>query len=260
MLSQGNGAWCSKYLFSAQNKFYEEASSAYYSGSEKGQVFAEFPDIKDWRRKFPPTGQQLRDIYALEQRSTLLPSEISEHDRNTRDLQSWGCEHSTVSDHTFAVCKNYPNSTGAKACCTQGADIGYVTSVTLVESTSMSQAAHALEQCARCPNYRPTVIYTDTYPNLDELFKTVFDMGLVECLGLFHFMQRIVKIMRDSHESYGPAIQKLKRVIYHFNKIDEGALITPLRDGTMNGKRHTDKQIRDLQNSLRWTSRYGAYL
>jgi len=37
-------------------------------------------------------------------------------------------------DHTFAVCKNHPNSIGAKACCTQGADIGYVTSVTLVET------------------------------------------------------------------------------------------------------------------------------
>jgi hypothetical protein len=68
-------------------------------------------------------------------------------------MQAIGSKNSTCLDHTFQVVHNYTSSLGAGACYTIGTDYGLIASVGLVDSTSMSDAAHALEQCARRPNF-----------------------------------------------------------------------------------------------------------
>jgi hypothetical protein len=260
MLTESSGDWTSEILFESQNDLFIELEGAYYTGEVAGIVFADFPFIKDWRGQFPPSGKQIRELAELAAKSINTLSGVSDDERHKRELQGQGCKTSFVLDHTFSALSNYPSQLGAKAICTQGVDGGRISSVVLVDSTAIIEAAHAVEQCARRPNYRPQVMYSDIFPKLHDFFQLIFGVHLLGRLGLFHFMNRILRHMRQDNPSYWAAVRGFKRCIYRFVEEDEDKVIAALKDGTMNGSSHTDEEIRELRDSPKWTSRYGCLM
>jgi hypothetical protein len=260
MLTESSGDWMSESLYECQNDFFIELEGSYYTGHLTGMVFPDFPLIKDWRGQFPPSGKQIRELAELAAKSRNTLSGISDDERHKRELQGQGCKTSFVIDHTFSALSNYPSQLGAKAICTQGVDGGRVSSVVLVDSTAIIEAAHAVEQCARRPNYRPRVMYSDIFPKLHDFFQLIFGVQLLGRLGLFHFINRILRHMRPDNPSYWAAVRALKRCIYRYFEEDEDKVIAALKDGTMNGTSHSDEEIRELRDSPKWTNRYGCLM
>lgn len=258
--TESSGDWMSESLYERQNDFFVELEGSYYTGAIAGVVFPEFPLIKDWRGQFPPSGKQIRELAELAAKSRNTLSGVSDDDRHKRELQGQECETSFVIDHTFSALSNYPSQLGAKAICTQGVDGGRIASVVLVDSTAIIEAAHAVEQCARRPNFRPRVMYSDIFPKLHDFFQLLFGVQLLGRLGLFHFMNRMLRHMRPDHPSYWAAVRAFKRCVYRYFEEDEAKVIAALKDGTMNGTIHTDEEIQDLRDSPKWSNRYGCLM
>ena len=71
-------------------------------------------------------------------------------------------------DHTMEMVKNYQRKLGAKACWTVCTETGEIACAVLVENTKCSQYAHAAESLARREKFKPQVMYSDTWPDLDK--------------------------------------------------------------------------------------------
>jgi hypothetical protein len=255
-LTESSADWVSDHLFESQNQHYLHLEFSYYSGDYDG-MYSKFPTIDEWRGQYPPSGEQLLETAEYGARSQHTISGISDDDRHTREIQGIGSHVSTVYDHTFQVIKNYVPSLGAKALFTQGADEGFVSSAVCVDSTKIAEAAHAVEQVARRQNYNPQMIYTDTAPKLSDFFRLIFGPGIAVVLGLFHFTQRLTQHLRPNHPDYYPAIRSLRNSIYELNSEDEANVINALKDGSLNGKVHTDLDVMELRDSRKWLQRYG---
>jgi hypothetical protein len=156
-------------------------------------------DLKNWVGKYTPDGSKYQVIYELAQQSKFNPGCISEVIRHTREIQSVSFSLTCAQDHTIEMTKNYQSTVGAKACWTCCSETGEIACAVLVRTTKASQFSHAAEQLARRKLFRPKVMYANTWPHLDKYWEMVFGPHLVGRLGLFHFMQRIVKTLRESH-------------------------------------------------------------
>ena len=73
-------------------------------------------------------------------------------------------------------------------------------------------------------------------------------------------MNRIIKTLRENHEDYYNAISTLQNAVYEINQEDEQKLYAALKDGTMNGKNHSDDQIAALKQTKQWNKQYSCYL
>jgi hypothetical protein len=149
MLTQASTNWLAGVLYESQNEFYDNIEALYNTGESPGMVFEDFPKISTWQGQFPPSGEQLQDTadYAAGSKHTLC--KISDKERNTREIQGVGSHVSTVIDHTFSAVKNYVSSLGTYVITMQGTDKGYLSSAVCVDSTAMSNFAHAFEQTAK---------------------------------------------------------------------------------------------------------------
>jgi hypothetical protein len=87
----------------------------------------------------------------------------------------------------------------------------------------------------------------------------LFGTSLLGRLGLFHFMQRIMKNMRPSHFQYRETIKDLQACLYRYDDGDEADLIRELKAGNMsnNGHKYSDKEIEELKLSGKFKKRYG---
>jgi hypothetical protein len=105
-------------------------------------------------------------------------------------------------------------------------------------------------------------MYADTWPHLDKFWEMVFGPHLVGRLGLFHFMQRIVKTLRDSHIDYRFSIWKLRECFYEYETGDLESLMQVLKSGKMDrrGHKYTSAEITALQLSGKWKQRYDKWL
>jgi hypothetical protein len=55
-------------------------------------------------------------------------------------------------------------------------------------------------------------------------------------------------------------LQGLQKCLYHYNSKDKKMVIQALVDGTMNGKKHSEGEIGELKDSLKWNRHYCAFL
>ena len=172
-------------------------------------------------------------------------------------MQSVGCDTMFCQDHTFQVCKNYQKSIGAHSCWDVSVGKGKIACAVLVPSTSVKDVAHAAEQCARRDNWDPLFMYCDTWPNNKAFWELIFPK-IIGRLGLFHIITRIYSTLRDRHVDFVQAVNELRACFYHLNVEDESNLLRALKDGTLNGKRHSDADVRAMKQSSQWKrlSRY----
>ncbi len=69
-------------------------------------------------------------------------------------------------------------------------------------------------------------------------------------------MNRITRTLRDSHEDYLLAVNQLKTCIWSYHSNDEERVVQALKDGTMNGKSHSELEVNLLRSSRFWSQRY----
>jgi hypothetical protein len=265
MLTYSNAEYVSKKMYKRQNKEYLKRIQSYmdwcYCRHWDYTQHRSYPKVEDWSTQYPPTGDSLRKLYNEAKRSSLTETELSDHMRHTQEIQSVGCRLSSASDHTVDVTRNY-NLPGAKDCFDVSVETGEIATVVLVESTKIQQAAHAIEVLSRRKNFTPKLHYTDICPHNDDFFHQIFGAAVILRLGLFHFVQRFIKTLRDSHIDYWAAIVKLKKCIYEYDKTDEANLLLTLETGTMakDGHRYSPEEIHKLKHSPKWKRRYSKWM
>jgi len=74
-------------------------------------------------------------------------------------------------------------------------------------------------------------------------------------------MNRIFKTLREGHVDFSAAVAELKLAVYSIVPIDLAAVIEALKNGTMNGKKHTDEEINEMKKrSKQWKKNYSHFL
>lgn len=263
MLTYGNGDLCSTLMFSSINSCYRKQAMSYYSKCKrkKFEKPAPFPERDGiYITKYPPTGNTVRNIYDQASASTCNFWAVSEKERHIREIQMVKCSKKFAQDHTFEVVKNYIKPTGAKALWDASTETGEVASAVLVKDTSTAEFAHAAEQLTRRPHFNPTVMYSDTWPDKDSFWELLFGPSLLGRLGMFHWIQRVTKYMRDNHVDFETALAELLNCIYDFNDNDLKLVVNALRTGIFTGFEMTDNELAAYQKTRQFRRRFMKYL
>jgi hypothetical protein len=260
MPTYGNGDFLSRMLLRLGASLYEDREESYYQQSAQNETECAGAEalapLQEWLGTFGLSGQTFfRDLYDEAAASNLTSTGMSDHERREREMQSVGCKFSTSSDHTFEALKNWikKHIQNAAALFTMNTETGEVAVAVIVPTAKAKDRAHAAEQFARRKNVCPKVHYSDTWPASERFWKTIFGVALVCRLGLFHWLNRIIKTLRKEHFLFGPALVGLKDCVYRVDQEGEAAVEQALRDGTMNGKKHSEDEIGELQrDNVKW--------
>lgn len=269
IVTYGNGEYFSKSLYQRMYSLYVRNTNNYYSQCSYLQKkfgnceIIKYPNFNEFIGVYYPDGAKFRELYEKAQISILTDCGYSEMDRYTREIQSVECSLTIAQDHTMEVVKNYMRTqVDAKAVWTCCNEYGEIAAAVLVRDTKSSQYAHAAEQLARRPNFKPKVMYADTWPHLVSFWKLIFGSTCEGRLGLFHFFQRIVKTLRDSHCDCKLAISDLLKCIYEHDQQDLLQLMHVLKNGLMakDGHKYTDVEILEMTRTGLFKKRYDKWL
>jgi hypothetical protein len=265
MKTYGNGDFYSTKLFHTAAKEFERNIAKYSSKVEYAGTDYHI-SFEDWLGRYPPSGADIRAAYERAERSQLMPYGVSNYNRYKRELQSVGhngVDRTCVIDWTFAITKNYLLP-GAKACFTMKIGTGETAALALVSSTAVSQVAHLCQQTvSKRKNFRPELLWTDTWPDSERFWRCIFGTFLIGRLGLFHIMHRILKTLNHvSSELFWKVNVGIQECFYRYEEGDYKNVIEHLGDGTLSrdGKGRNEKQIVDLRYSKRWNQRYSKFL
>jgi hypothetical protein len=264
IVTYGNGDLCSKLLYNAINRDYLRRVTTYYSfavdKTNRKNVQQYLTKDGQFIRCFPPLGETIRDIYDQASSTAMNPWGISDKERHTREMQSVSCENGIFcQDHTFQAVRNYRKSLGAVAIWDVATSTGEIAAAVLVPSTKTKTFSHAAKQLSRRASFTPQAMYSDTWPNKDKYWESLFP-NLQGRLGLFHFEKRIISTLKKQHIDYLRAINDLLMCLYEYCAEDYEQLLRALKDGTLNGKQHSSTDIADLQATKQFRDRYSKYL
>ena len=269
MLTHGNGDICSRLLYNSINRKYLEQLKIYYSynagNNSSTQPTASYIDRKgQFIKTFPPLGDTIRDVYDEACSSNNNPWAISDHNRNTREIQAVECRGGIFAqDHTFEAVKNYQKSTGAKAVWDVATHTGEIAAAVLVPSTKTKHFSHAARQLMNREGGRftPRVMHSDTWPHKMEYWQKLVE-GLEGRLGLFHFEKRILRTLKKKHVDYQDAVSDLLTALCVCDPGDYEKVLTALKDGTLSptGHCYTEKEIADIKGTKVFRDRYNKYL
>ena len=168
-------------------------------------------------------------------RSSHNPWGISDHDRHTREIQGVKCNAIFAQDHTHEMTKNYFNKRqlGAEALWDVATESGEVACAVLVPSTKTVDFSHAAKQLSKRHTFQPRAMYSDTWPCKSDYWSLLLGSHIQGRLGLFHFVQRIMRTLRKKHIDYFPAINSLLDAVYFYNEQDYEELLRALKDGSV---------------------------
>jgi len=266
MPTYGNGDLCSRLLYRSMNQSYadrvEEFYAYYKSRSEIKEAPAYVENYGYYITVFPPLGDTIRDVYDAACSNVCTPWKISDHDRHVREIQGVSCHSSFAQDHTHEVCKNYyqKKQLGANALWDVATETGEIASAVLVPSTKTIHFAHAAMSLTRRPSFKPTIMYSDTWPAKSDFWEAISENALTGRLGLFHYIQRITRTLKKNHIDHFQSITSLLNCIYTYNHDDHENLLRALKEGSLNATKYTDDDIQDLKGSKLFRQRYDKYL
>ena len=213
-----------------------------------------------------PSPESLQELYTSAEKSPLKPYGYSNGSRYAREVQSVEVHEgdNVAFDWTFQVVKNYANMPDAKALFTgMKGSTKEVFMLALVSSTAANQVSHCLNKMKQArANFKPSVIYNDTCPNLTSFFQMIFGVGVAIRLGLFHLIQRIFKTLDTRSGLFWNCLVELQQCIYEYDETDLAGVIDALKQGNLSndGRAYSDAEIEDLRRSKRWKQRYSQYL
>lgn len=243
---------------------------------DDAKPFMEWPPFEQWCGRAVPSGSTLRHrLETVHYSKGSAGDDMSRHEFRVRQLQATGTTEALdddpsgryisdvcfSSDHTHDAAKafhlpNVPTQKKVWNCVT-----GWLKVLTMVLVTTQSSTSflHAAECLAHRPNFNPTVHYTDTWPNDEDLWSRLlpFTRGR---LDVFHFMKRILDTLRQRHCDFNQAAAALSKCIFQYNEDDMAAVRRALKDGTLNGTKHTDAEINAMIEDGRWKKNYAKYI
>jgi hypothetical protein len=137
-----------------------------------------------------------------------------------------------------------------------------VASVAIVESTEQKEYSHQAEQFCLRPNAKSKVHVLDTCPNGMGLWKKL--LKNTNCaLGLFHFMNRILKTLRKEHKDFKAATASLQESIYYLDPGDLEKVEQCIRKGLLakgaNGIKCPDANVKSKARTYRGNIRIWTY-
>jgi len=206
-----------------------------------------------------PSPAVLRDRYDAALSSVLTVSGMSDNDRHDREIQSVGCNLGYAEDHTHEALKNYRLGS-AGAIWDAATETGEIATFVVVPSTKQEDYAHAAEALARRPNFNPRGKWSDICPKGTAFFSVLHGEDFHQRLGMFHFIKRIVDTMDPLHLDYFQAIRDLEACVWEVDQATEAAVKRSLRDGSMNGKKHSEEEVDAIYYSSAWKDRYSQHI
>lgn len=259
-ITYGNGDMLSKLFYKYMGMAYENHALRYYG--HKRPLRYSLPNEREFFGTYGLTGDDLRLLLNSAARSTLTPYKVSDFERSQIEIQMVGCDLCFSTDHTFETGKNYAGI--RKECPTfaiQNAlvDTGEVASPCGVPSTSLKDGSHALQAFARRANVNPQLVSTDTWPKGKSYYYTVFGY-ITGFLGLFHFLNRVRRTLRDRHVDFKKAWGEFLSIIYHYDIDDEQKLKAALVDGTLNGTPRSVDEVNEMASTSKYRNQYSKYL
>ena len=269
----GNGNMFSKnILYPSIVKEHSRRAEVYYS---KCQVY-----LKKWGNRdesspdfvkchgeyitcYPPDGAALRKLHSMVLRTPLTKSGISDYEQCTREIQSVSTSKMVIQDHTCEVTKNYVDRKklgNLKYCWTCATETGEIACAVMVPSSAAIDLSHAAQSLARRPGFQPKILYSDTWPHGADYWKCVFGEHLRGRLGMFHFLQRIVRTLRQAHTDYIGAVADLCSCIYRWEKDSYNSLLKAFQDGHFPAAPKTSNEIHQLQFTKSFKRNYSKFL
>ena len=267
MLTYGGGDSFSRQLHRSQGIRFTNVVKSYAAKAQrtkrldKGVPNCWTIKFHEWNGKFIPSGSQLRSYY-------LDGAQYSNIERCRRELQNVGKNMTYVSaaiDWTFQVLKTYISLPGAKACFTMKVSDGQIAGLAIVKSTALAEISHFVMQLVSKRGLCIQLLYTDQWPVGSDFWEDVFGQSsVIGRLGLFHAMKRITDTFRKSVDGdlLQQAMFEFKKCFYSIDPIDTNNLYQSLKNGTMSpdGHHYNDSEIRELEQTSRWSRRYAKYL
>lgn len=223
-----------------------------------------FLSIKDFLGDIsPPTDSAIRQYFLNSELCPLKPYGYSNFKRFECELQSVTVTKNDkiAIDHTFQSVKNY-KLPGAKAIFTanKGSTKEIVT-LAIVPSTKAQDFSHSMIQsCLKRETFEPGIVYSDTCPSNNDVWKEIFGEDVETRLGLFHLLHRIIDTLDKQSDSFWKCLVDLQKCVYSYYEEDEAALIAVLKDGSFCGQKLCDYDIDNLRHSKRWKQRYSSFL
>ena len=262
MVTHGNAILCAEYLYESINQCYMDKTMRFYSELLATDQASDQPYPKkdgEWLVSYPPQADTLRQIYEQGAYSDSVWWGVSDVDRHQREIQMVKCRLSFAQDHTWEVVKNYLSSCKAKVLWDVCTETGEIACLVLVQSTKLQEIAHAAEQLSRRIGFSPVIMYSDTWPHKDDFWELILGARLIGRLGLFHFLQRITKTLRQRHCDHGQALRDLKACIYEEHDEDFQKVIHALKTGLL-GKEYTEEEICEMRATKVFAQRYNKYI
>ena len=251
-----------------ENEYYDHIGRYKAAHPEDNKPFRPWPGFEQWCGRSVPLGATLRrrltsEHYAIGSGG----DDMSRHESNVRAMQATtttppnerGLADETMSsDHTHDAAKSF--NVGKKTLVWNVATGWLKVLVYILVATASSSAfLHAAECLRHRKDFDPKAHYTDTWPNDIDMWTALFPWTRGR-LDVFHYMKRISDTLRPAHENYNESLSALSRCIFQFNEEDVMAVKRALRDGSLNGKKHSEGDIAELQRSGVFKKRYSKYI
>jgi hypothetical protein len=170
--------------------------------------------------------------------------------RHTREIQGVKTRQAFAQDHTFKVVKNYPKNLGATALWDLANEKGEIACAVLVKTTKTKDFAHAAKGYAIRTHSTPQAIYSDTWPANDAFWAKLVP-NVQGRLGLFRFICRMSRTLRQNHIDFHNANTDLIHSIYAYNDEDLGKLYLALQQGGF-GEQFSRQKIIEMQSTKRF--------
>ena len=269
----GNGNMFSKnILYPSIVKEHSRRAEVYYSKCQQynkkyGNRYSSSPPFVklhgEYITCYPPDGSNLRKLHNLVLRTSLTKSGISDYDRATREIQSVTTSKTVIQDHTCEVTKNYVDRKklgDLKYCWTCATETGEIASAVMVPTSSAFDFSHAAQSLTRRAGFNPKVLYSDTWPNGNDYWVCVFGENLQGRLGMFHFLQRIVRTLRQNHVDYIKAVADLCSCLYRWEKDSYNTLLKAFQEGVFPAGPKTCEEIHQMQFTKTFKRNYSKFL
>ena len=264
MTTYANGDLCSRLLYNAMNRAYLERVADYYSFNRNKECPKYIDKDGQFITAYPPLGDLIRDIHDNAMSNDNNPWKLSDHDRHSREIQGVGSRLLYAEDHTHQVTRNYfrRQQIGANALWDMATETSEIATAVLVPSTKTKDLSHAAAQVARRPHFNPAAMYSDRWPTKSGFWNLLYGPKLEGRLGLFHYLQRMIKTLRKTHCDYFRAVNLLLDSVYFYFEKDYEKLLVALKEGTLSstGKKYTDEDIAELKRTKLFRQRYAKHL
>ncbi len=99
------------------------------------------------------------------------------------------------------------------------------------------------------PHFGPKGYCTDTFPSGAEYWKTKLGNNVDGSLGMWHFEKWLTGEMQPNHVDYPQAYTRLLESIRYYHPEDWANLVHVLKDGTLNGEKHSNAEINEMHVS-----------